>query len=811
MWQGEVGVMAINLTRNQFKEDFLNEIHTAYATDLDGTSAFDQFTVLGRLINHYNGNNYAKTSKKYFEEDQKEVYYFSIEFLPGRMLKSNLLNLGILNVVREGITDLGLDFDEIVESEPDPGLGNGGLGRLAACFMDSMASIGMAGNGNGIRYRYGLFKQVFINGYQVELEDDWLKDGNVWEIRRENKACLVRFGGNVWMRPTTNNRLEPVYENTEDVLAVPYDTGMIGYKNDVTNTLRLWSAEVPPAGNEKYYTHEQRDRISQITQVLYPDDSSMEGRILRLRQEYFFSSAGIQSIIRFYRKDHKTMDELPKQVAIHINDTHPTLVIPEMMRILMDECDLEWDQAWKLTTECMSYTNHTILQEALEKWQIEIFKELLPRIYQIVEEIDRRYREEMLPKYGEDVVNQTAPLGDGQVRMAYLAVIGSHSVNGVAPLHTELLEKDVLKELFYIYPNRFNNKTNGITDRRWIQISNEPLSNLIDNTIGKEWRNNPKQMELLGQYSDDDAFLEKFADAKKNNKFAFAKFVKETMDIEIDPEAIFDVQIKRLHAYKRQLLHVLEIIREYLQIKDNPHAPFTKRVHIFGAKAAPSYFYAKEIIKIINALAELVDNDPDINNKLKVVFVPNYGVSIAEKIIPAADVSEQTSTASKEASGTSNMKLMTNGVLLLGTMDGANIDIVNAAGKSNAYTFGLTVDQVYNYYENHSYRSVDFYEQNVELKRVLNTLIDGTIPGIKSEGQDVYDALIRYNDEYFVLADYADYVEKQKQISNDFLDKKAWNKRALANVAASGEFSSDYTIERYGDDIWNVPHTKELD
>ncbi|ANZ70523.1 glucan phosphorylase [Pediococcus claussenii] len=801
----------MNLTKNQFKEDFLNEIHAAYATDLDGTSAFDQFTVLGRLINHYNGRNYAKTTKKYFEEDQKEVYYFSIEFLPGRMLKSNLLNLGILNVVREGITDLGLDFGGIVESEPDPGLGNGGLGRLAACFMDSMASIGMAGNGNGIRYRYGLFKQVFINGYQVELEDDWLKNGNVWEIRRENKACLVRFGGNVWMRPTTNNRLEAVYENTEDVLAVPYDTGMIGYQNDVTNTLRLWSAEVPPAGNEKYYTHEQRDRISQITQVLYPDDSSMEGRILRLRQEYFFSSAGIQSIIRFYRKNHKTMDELPKQVAVHINDTHPTLVIPEMMRILMDECELGWDQAWKLTTECMSYTNHTILQEALEKWQIEIFKELLPRIYQIVEEIDRRYREEMLPKYGEDIVNQTAPLGDGQVRMAYLAVIGSHSVNGVAPLHTELLEKDVLKELFYIYPTRFNNKTNGITDRRWVQISNEPLSNLIDSAIGKEWRNNPKQMELLGQYSDDDDFLEKFANAKKNNKIAFAKFVKETMDIEIDPEAIFDVQIKRLHAYKRQLLHVLEIIREYLQIKDNPQAPFTKRVHIFGAKAAPSYFYAKEIIKIINALAELVNNDPEINDKLKVVFVPNYGVSIAEKIIPAADVSEQTSTASKEASGTSNMKLMSNGVLLLGTMDGANIDIVNAAGKSNAYTFGLTVAQVYNYYENHSYRSVDFYEQNDELKRVLNTLIDGTIPGIKSEGQDVYDALIRYNDEYFVLADYADYVEKQKQISNDFLNKKAWNKRALANVTASGEFSSDYTIERYGDDIWNVPHTKELD
>ncbi len=800
----------LKLTQAQFKQDFLAEIKTLYATDLSDTSKFGQFLALGHLVRRYDGPNWTHTSDQYREQDRKQVYYFSIEFLPGRLLKSNLLNLGLLDTVRQGLKDLGLDFDEISTAEPDPGLGNGGLGRLAACYMDSMASLGIAGNGNGIRYRYGLFKQVFMDGYQVELPDDWLRNGNVWEIRRENKACLVRFGGNVWMAPQPDGSLKAMYENTDDVWAVPYDTGLVGYRNDVTNTLRLWSAELPPSADKTGFSQARRDRIDEITQVLYPDDSNSAGQALRLRQEYFFSSAGVQSIVRHYGLRHQGVKALAKKVAIHINDTHPTLVIPELMRLLMDEHHCSWEVAWALTTQVMSYTNHTIMQEALETWPIDMFKGLLPRIYQIVVEIDRRYREAQTPIFGEDLVNRTAPLGNGQVRMAFLAVIGSHSVNGVAPLHTQLLKEDVLRDLYQVYPERFNNKTNGIATRRWQQLANEPLSSLIDSKIGPTWRRQPNQLKTLTAYQSDAKFLKQLTAVKTTNKAALGAYIKSELGITVRTDAIFDVQIKRLHAYKRQLLHVFEIIREYLAIKDEPKTVTPPRVHIFGAKAAPSYHYAKSIIKLINALADLVNHDPAIGDRLKVAFIPNYGVSLGELIIPAADVSEQISTASKEASGTSNMKLMANGAVSLATLDGANIDIIEAAGEVNEYSFGLTAKAVYGYYERGDYHAADFYKSNPELKRVLDTLIDGTIPGISTEGQEIYDSLLRYNDEFFVLADYESYVQQQKQISHDFQNQKLWQQKALANIAASGVFSADLAVARYSDDIWQVPHTKLL-
>lgn len=798
----------MKLTSAQFKKDYLEEIKSLYATTLSDTSPMGQFIALGHVVRRYDGVNWARTAKAYREHQRKQVYYFSIEFLPGRLLTSSLMNLNILTVVRRGLKELGLDYDQISQVEPDPALGNGGLGRLAACYMDAMASLGIAGNGNGIRYRYGLFKQVFMNGYQVELPDDWLRNGNVWEVRRENKSCLVRFGGNVWLAPQADGQLVAHYENTDDVLAVPYDLGIIGYHNGVTNTLRLWSAELPPSADRTYYSQAQRDRIDDITKVLYPDDSNSAGQALRLRQEYFFSSAGVQSILRNYCHNHTSMRALGKQVAIHINDTHPTLVIPELMRLLMDDHHCSWDVAWALTLQVMSYTNHTILQEALETWPIPMFKGLLPRIYQIVVEIDRRYRQWAQPIFGPDLVAQTAPLGNGQVRMAYLAVIGSHSVNGVAPLHTELLKKDVLRELYQIYPERFNNKTNGITMRRWLQVANAPLTQLIDTKIGTGWHHQPTLLKTLQAYRHDAEFLAQLGAVKVKNKRALADYVDATLGIKLRTDAIYDVQIKRLHAYKRQLLHVLEIIREYLAIKDAPQAPVVPRVHIFGAKAAPSYHYAKEIIKLINAVAALVNHDPVIGDRLKVVFIPNYGVSLAELIIPAADVSEQISTASKEASGTSNMKLMANGALALATYDGANIDIMQAAGAENEYPFGLTVDAVYDYYHRGNYQSADFCQRDPELKRVLTTLIDGTIPGIQTEGHDIYDSLLRYNDEFFVLADYAAYTHQQRQISRDFLDQATWQKKALANIASAGIFSADLAVARYADDIWQVPHTR---
>ena len=734
-----------------------------------------------------------------------------MEFLPGRQLKRYLLNLDLLDTARTALEELGLDFEAVAAAEVDPALGNGGLGRLASCFMDSMAATGVPGNGCGIRYRYGLFKQKFIDGYQIELPENWLRNPNSWEVRKESKSVIVRFGGNVWLEANQYGDLKPVYENTFDVLAVPYDTPQIGYRNDVVNNLRLFSAEIPP-GHESYFTTpEQRKEIQEITEVLYPDDSNYEGRLLRLKQEYFMCSAGIQSIVRYFKSLGLPWSVFPDKVAIHINDTHPTLCIPELMRILVDEESLTWGQAWNIVKKSTSYTNHTILAEAMERWPIYMIEGLLPRIMQIIYEINRRHLVNKTALYGAELAHRTAPIDGDQVLMANLAIIASHSVNGVAKLHTEILEHYTLRDFKTIYPFRFNNKTNGVTHRRWVQLANEGLSKVLDQYIGNRWRFKPREMNILQAFRDNDEVLEKLQEVKLANKERFARFVKEEMKLDIDPTALFDVQIKRLHAYKRQLLQVMHIVDRYLTLKENPKADFAKRVFIFGAKAAPSYHYAKSVIKIINELANLVNNDPAIGDKIKIVFVENYGVSLAELIIPAANLSEQISLAGKEASGTSNMKLMANGALTMATLDGANVEIYDLVGDDNIFLFGMTADDVQKLREANNYYSRAIYEENPQIKRVLNAFIDGTIPNIEAEGREIFDSLVLYNDEYFLLQDYPSFYEAQMAADKLYQEPKEWAKRALTNIAYSGKFSSDYTILRYAESIWNVsPETNLL-
>lgn len=788
----------------QFKKDFVKEFEQLYAYSYDEGTPREQFLALGEVIRNYYMDNWKQTISDYKTNETKQIFYFSMEFLPGRMLKSNLLNLDVLKTVQDGLKELGLNLDEVSRGEADPALGNGGLGRLASCFMDSIASTGLAGHGNGIRYQYGLFKQKFIDGYQIELPENWLRNGNVWEVRKENKAVIVRFGGQVYLEPDEAGRLYPRYENTQNILAVPYDVPQVGYKNGVVNNLRLWSAEIPYGEEYLFRTEEERDAVNQITEVLYPDDSNYEGRLLRLRQEYFFSSAGVQSVIRYFKILDEDWSLLPDKIGIHINDTHPALVVPELMRILIDEEGLTWNQAWEITKKTISYTNHTILQEAMERWPVDMMAHLLPRIYQIIVEINHRHIEKKLPLYGEELTYRTAIIDHDQIKMANLAIIGSHSINGVAKLHTNILINETLHDFYLMYPNKFNNKTNGITQRRWVQLSNPALTELLDDTIGTDWKCNPEELILLKAHADDKTVLDRLETVKLENKKRFAAYVKKEMGIEIDPTAIFDVQIKRLHAYKRQLLNVLHILERYNRIKDNPDIALPKRVFIFGAKAAPSYHYAKQIIKLINAVAEMVNNDPEIRDLIKVVFVENYGVSLAELIIPAADISEQISLAGKEASGTSNMKLMANGAVTMATMDGATIEIHDAVGKDNIYIFGLKNEEVQKYYQTQSYHSRTIYEGNASVKRVLNMLIDGSIPGIFNEGQDIFDSLVKFNDEYFLLKDFDSYINAQIQADSDFLDRDKWNKMALLNIAHSGPFSSDYTILRYADEIWKI-------
>lgn len=792
------------VTKKQIVKELKRNIQQSYAMELEDATLQEIFNSLGKTIKAIYNQDWQKTWKNYIIEEQKQVYYFSIEFLPGKMLKSNLLNLGLLEIVREALNDYNIDLEDVAAVEKDMALGNGGLGRLASCFMDSLASCGLPGNGNGIRYDYGLFKQQFVDGYQVELPDEWLKDGNVWEIRRESKAVNVHYGGKVYMEKQANGQLKPIYENEIVLKAVPYDTGMVGYQNGIVNTMRLWGVEIPVSQEGKYRTIEERRVFEDLTAVLYPDDSNETGRLIRLAQEYFFVSAGIQSIIRYYRKLNRPWHDLSEKVAIHINDTHPALCVPELMRILLDECDLNWELAWDLTVKVMSYTNHTILAEALEKWPIYLLERVVPRMYQIIQEIDRRYVLSMQNIHPNDLIERTRIIQGEYVHMANLAIIGSHSTNGVAKLHSDLLKSVVLHDFYIIFPERFNNKTNGIAQRRWLQIANEELSQVLDETIGKTWRKDPADLKLLMNYQDDEAVLKRLFEAKKTKKIALAQYVEETTGIVINPEAIFDVQIKRLHAYKRQLLNLLHIIKLYLDLLENPKLDIEPRVFIFGAKAAPSYTYAKSIIKVINEVAQLINHDERIQDKLKIVFLANYNVTLAEIIIPAADVSEQISLASKEASGTSNMKLMLNGAITIATLDGANVEIRDAVGDDNIDIFGLTEAEVYAYYENKNYSSNQIYENDPVIKRILDTLIDGTIPNIEKEGREIFDSLILYNDEYFLLRDFNSYCEAQTKIDLAYKDRKRWEKISLINIANAGHFSADTTVKQYAEDIWQI-------
>lgn len=794
----------MTFTKKEFKVEFKERLQERFALSISDASSKELYETLGKLVtSHYSGN-WKNTRQGYLSEKQKQVFYFSIEFLPGRMMKSNLLNLGILDMVEEGLSELGIDLEDLVQEEPDMALGNGGLGRLASCFMDSLASIGMPGNGNGIRYEYGLFKQRFVDGYQVELPDEWLNRGNIWEVRRESKAVDVHFGGKVDLIEEANGQLKPMYRGGYSIKAIPYDTGMTGFENDTVNTMRLWSAEITKEDKAKFQNFEGRQELENLTSVLYPDDSNEQGRRFRLSQEYFFVSAGMQSIFNYYKTLKLPMVEMNKYIAIHINDTHPAICVAELMRLLVDEENMSWEKAWDVTSKVMSYTNHTIMSEALEKWQSSLMKEVCPRIFQIIEEIDRRYVEEWQGVFDDDLIKRTRIIRHDQIHMAHLAIIGSHSVNGVAKLHSDLLKSVVLKDFYAIYPERFNNKTNGIAQRRWSQLSNPMLSKTLDQYIGKSWRKDTNNLRLLLNHEDNKELLSDLEKTKFENKKKLAAYIKEHNDVTVSPNAIFDIQIKRLHAYKRQLMNLMHIIKLYLDLKENPDLDITPRVFMFGAKAAPSYHFAKSVIKLINETANLINNDPDIQDKIKVVFLENYNVSLAELIIPAADVSEQISLASKEASGTSNMKFMLNGAITLATLDGANIEIRDAVGEENIAIFGLTESEVYRYYNEQNYNSADIYHNNPVINRVVNAFVDGTIPNCCMEGQEIFDSLITYNDEFFVLRDFMSYCEAQAWIDASYKDTKKWGKMSLNNIAHAGHFSADDTVRKYSEDIWQI-------
>lgn len=800
----------MGITKEQFIKEFKRRLTDEYALDVKDATPEELYQTLAAVVKSGYSDIWRKTWKNYIKEDQKQVYYFSIEFLPGRLLKSNLLNMGWYELVDSAFKEMGLSLDEIAEAERDMALGNGGLGRLASAFMDSSAFDGLPVNGNGIRYKYGLFKQKFVDGYQVELPNEWLNQGNVWEVARESKAVDVKFGGQVYLEEV-DGVLQPVYKDPYIIRAVPYDTGIVGYKNNHVNTMRLWDAQIPASEEVKFPTIESRRKVEDLTSVLYPDDSNEEGRLLRLRQEYFFVSAGLQSIVRHYKKYGKPMSEISDHISVHINDTHPAMCVAEFMRILLDDEKMGWDEAFDQTVKTMSYTNHTIMSEALEKWPVSLIERVQPRIMQIIAEIDRRYALELAERAETDLISGTRIVNNGIVHMAHLAIIGSHSTNGVAKLHTDLLEQDVLKDFYHLYPERFNNKTNGITIRRWLQIADPRLAKIIDKTIGTKWRGNPKELHNLATHLNDRRLIADIGKAKHQNKVDLAKYIKQTTGIVVSPDAIFDVQVKRLHAYKRQLLNLLKIVKYYLDLKDDPKKDVVPRVFIFGAKAAPSYHYAKSIIKCINEVGNLINNDKTIKDKLKVVFLEDYGVSLAERIIPAADVSEQISTATKEASGTSNMKFMLDGALTVATLDGANIEIKDYVGEDNIFIFGLKKEEVLQYEADHSYQSSDYYANDPILHRVLDAFVDGTIPSIGAEGAEIFNSLVHANDEYFVLRDFEDYLRAQGEVEKTYRNPSLWNKKCLVNIANAGYFSSDYTIQKYADEIWHVAPSDPLD
>lgn len=796
----------MEMTKESFIQLFNQKLREIYALEIGDAGKTELFNTLGAVLTSYYATPWMQTNQTYRKKKCKQVYYFSIEFLPGKMLKNNLLNLGLLDLVTDALKDLNIDIDELADFERDMALGNGGLGRLASCFMDSLATCQYPGNGNGIRYSYGLFKQKIVDGYQVEIPDDWLKNDNVWEIRKESRAENVRFGGHVYLTPLPNGRFKPVYENALTLRAVPYDTAMIGYHNNTVNTMRLWTVEIPSSEEWRYDSIQAKRQFEDLTSVLYPDDSNEYGRLVRLQQEYFFVSAGLQSIVNYQKKNHVPMELLHRYISVHINDTHPAMAVAELMRILIDEQNLSWETAWYVTVKVMSYTNHTIMQEALETWPVAMVKQVVPRIYQIIEEIDRRYVKSMENRHECYAIDNTRIVRNDTVHMANLAIIGSHSINGVAKLHSDLLKNVVLKDFYRIFPERFNNKTNGVTLRRWLHLADPELGKVLDHVIGDKWRSDGHELVKLMDYADDKEVLDQLSKAKQLKKTQLAEFIEEETGIIVDPNAIFDVQIKRFHGYKRQLLNLMHIVKLYLDLKDDPAKKIYPRVFMFAGKAAPSYTFAKMVIKCINEVAKLVNNDPDINDQIKIVFFENYNVSIAEKIIPAANVSEQISLASKEASGTSNMKLMLNGALTLATLDGANVEIRDEVGEDNIFIFGMTEKEVYEYYASGKYSSREIYESHPVIKRVADAFIDGTIPNIGEAGMEIFKSLIDYNDEYFLLKDFDSYVSAQEKVAETYQDQEKWLRMSLVNISHAGNFSADDTITEYAEKIWDIKH-----
>ncbi|MDR6121972.1 starch phosphorylase [Bacillus sp. SLBN-46] len=788
----------------EFKKTFLKRLEMLCGKSFSESSNRDHYQTLGNMIREYVSNDWIATNERYHAAQGKQVYYLSIEYLLGKLLRQNLINLGIEETVQEGLKELEIDLGELEELEADAGLGNGGLGRLAACFLDSLASLNLPGHGHGIRYKHGLFEQKIVDGYQVELPEQWLRSGNVWEIRKVDYAVKIPFWGKVEAK-MENGRLVFQHLNAETVTAVPHDMPVIGYKSNTINTLRLWNAEPSQFPFHKDILKYKRETES-ISEFLYPDDTHDEGKILRLKQQYFLVSASIQSITKSYRKQHTSLNQLHEHICIHINDTHPVLAIPELMRILIDEEGFDWEQAWEITQNTISYTNHTTLSEALEKWPIHIFQPLLPRIYMIIEEINERFCRELWNQTPGDWerIRGLAILADDFVKMAHLAIVGSFSVNGVAKLHTEILKQREMNQFYQLYPEKFNNKTNGIAHRRWLLKANPKLSTLITESIGESWTYSGTELSSLLNFQHDTAFLEQLLKIKNENKQVLADIILDKTGVAVDTQAIFDVQVKRLHAYKRQLLNVLHIMHLYNKIREDSSFSLVPRVFIFGAKASPGYYYAKKIIKLINTVAEKINNDPKVNDRLRVVFLENYRVSLAEKIFPAADVSEQISTASKEASGTGNMKFMINGALTVGTLDGANIEIKELVGDSNIFTFGLSAEEVLHYYQHGGYQSVDYYHHDVRIRQAVDQLVNGFFPGVYNEFEPIFDSLLEENDQYFVLKDFASYADIQRSVGEAFIDPLRWQRMSLTNIAHAGYFSSDRTIQEYADGIWGI-------
>ena len=807
--------------KEAFKKDVEQNVKQLFRKTVDEASQQELYQAVSYVVKDAIIDDWIATQKQYEKDDPKIVYYMSMEFLLGRALGNNLINMTAYKEVKEALEEMGLNLNELEDQEPDPALGNGGLGRLAACFLDSLASLGYAAYGCGIRYRYGMFKQKIKDGYQEERPDNWLKNGNPFELRRPEYAKEVRFGGNIRVEyddKTGDIRFKQ--ENYESVLAVPYDYPIVGYDNHIVNTLRIWDAEpivdfqLDSFDRGDYHKAvEQQNLAKTIVEVLYPNDNHYAGKELRLKQQYFFVSASLQAALTKYKKHHDDIHKLPEKMTIQMNDTHPTVAVAELMRLLLDEEGLGWDEAWEITTKTCAYTNHTIMAEALEKWPIDLFSRLLPRVYQIIQEIDRRFVAKIREMYpgNEEKVAKMQILRDGQVKMAHLAIVAGYSVNGVARLHTEILKKQELRDFYEMMPQKFNNKTNGITQRRFLMHGNPLLADWVTDKLGtKDWITDLSLMSGLKKWVDDEEALKEFMSIKYENKVRLAKYIKEHNGIEVDPRSIFDVQVKRLHEYKRQLLNILHVMYLYNEIKEHPEISSYPRTFIFGAKASAGYIRAKQIIKLINSVADVVNNDRSINGKLKVVFIEDYRVSNAEIIFAAADVSEQISTASKEASGTGNMKFMLNGAPTLGTMDGANVEIVEEVGAENAFIFGLSSDEVINYENNGGYNPMDIYNSDADIRRVVNQLVDGTYSqGDKEMYRDLYNSLLTVQggskaDTYFILKDFRSYADTQKKVEEAYRDKDRWAKMALLNTASCGKFSSDRTIQEYVDDIWHL-------